>query len=164
MEELLEGLVEGGHRVLIFSQFTSMLSLIKKNLEKMNIRYAYLDGSTGVSERKKIVDDFNNGTGQVFLLSLKAGGVGLNLTSADTVIHFDPWWNPAVEEQAADRVYRIGQENNVQVFRLITRGTIEEKIDELQKKKKDLVDSIVSEGEVFINSLSKEEVMELFRG
>ncbi|HHW01885.1 MAG TPA: SWF/SNF helicase family protein [Thermoanaerobacterales bacterium] len=164
LEELLEGLVEGGHRVLIFSQFTSMLSLIKKNLEKMNIRYAYLDGSTGVSERKKIVDDFNNGTGQVFLLSLKAGGVGLNLTSADTVIHFDPWWNPAVEEQAADRVYRIGQENNVQVFRLITRGTIEEKIDELQKKKKDLVDSIVSEGEVFINSLSKEEVMELFRG
>ncbi|WP_422446961.1 SNF2-related protein [Thermoanaerobacterium sp. DL9XJH110] len=163
LEELLEGLVEGGHRVLIFSQFTSMLSLIKKNLEKMNIRYAYLDGSTGVSERKKIVDDFNNGAGQVFLLSLKAGGVGLNLTSADTVIHFDPWWNPAVEEQAADRAYRIGQENNVQVFRLITRGTIEEKIDELQKKKKDLVDSIVSEGEVFINSLSKEEVLELFR-
>ena len=129
----------------------------------MKIDYAYLDGSTGVSERKRIVDDFNSGKGQVFLLSLKAGGVGLNLTSADTVIHFDPWWNPAVEEQAADRAYRIGQENNVQVFRFITRGTIEEKIDELQKRKKDLISSIVSEGEVFINALSKEEIMELFR-
>ncbi|KXG78789.1 hypothetical protein AN618_01270 [Fervidicola ferrireducens] len=129
----------------------------------MKIDYAYLDGSTDVSERKRIVDDFNSGKGQVFLLSLKAGGVGLNLTSADTVIHFDPWWNPAVEEQAADRAYRIGQENNVQVFRLITRGTIEEKIDELQKRKKDLISSIVSEGEVFINALSKEEIMELFR-
>ncbi|TYP58585.1 DEAD/DEAH box helicase [Thermosediminibacter litoriperuensis] len=163
LEELLQELMDGGHRILIFSQFTSMLSLIRKSLEKMNIRYAYLDGSTGVSERKRIVDDFNSGGGQVFLLSLKAGGVGLNLTSADTVIHFDPWWNPAVEEQAADRAYRMGQENNVQVFRLITRGTIEEKIDELQKKKKDLIGSIVSEGEVFINFLSKEEIMELFR-
>lgn len=140
-----------------------MLSIIRDSLDKLKIDYAYLDGSTGVSERKRIVDDFNSGKGQVFLLSLKAGGVGLNLTSADTVIHFDPWWNPAVEEQAADRAYRMGQENNVQVFRLITRGTIEEKIDELQKRKKDLISSIVSEGEVFINALSKEEIMELFR-
>jgi len=163
LEELLSELVESGHRVLVFSQFTSMLSIIRDSLDKLKIDYAYLDGSTGVSERKRIVDDFNSGKGQVFLLSLKAGGVGLNLTSADTVIHFDPWWNPAVEEQAADRAYRMGQENNVQVFRLITRGTIEEKIDELQKRKKDLISSIVSEGEVFINALSKEEIMELFR-
>ncbi|WP_425291866.1 SNF2 helicase associated domain-containing protein [Caldanaerovirga acetigignens] len=121
-----------------------------------------------IKEKKKYFrlkdgSDFNSGKGQAFLLSLKAGGVGLNLTSADTVIHFDPWWNPAVEEQAADRAYRIGQENNVQVFRFITRGTIEEKIDELQKRKKDLISSIVSEGEVFINALSKDEIMELFR-
>jgi SNF2 family DNA or RNA helicase len=163
LEELLSELVESGHRVLVFSQFTSMLSIIRESLDRLKIDYAYLDGSTGVSERKRIVDDFNSGKGKVFLLSLKAGGVGLNLTSADTVIHFDPWWNPAVEEQAADRAYRMGQENNVQVFRLITRGTIEEKIDELQKRKRDLISSIVSEGEVFINALSKEEIMELFR-
>lgn len=163
LQELLDELVTAGHRVLLFSQFTSMLSLIKKMLHKMNIKYAYMDGSTAVSERKKIVSDFNNGAQKVFLLSLKAGGVGLNLTSADTVIHFDPWWNPAAEEQASDRAYRIGQQNNVQVFRLITRGTIEEKIDELQRKKKDLVGSIITEGEVFINSLTREEVMELFK-
>ncbi|MDI3480726.1 MAG: hypothetical protein PWQ97_381 [Tepidanaerobacteraceae bacterium] len=163
LKELLDELLSAGHRVLLFSQFTSMLDMIKKTLDKMSIRYAYLDGSTAVSERKKIIADFNSGTKAVFLLSLKAGGVGLNLTSADTVIHFDPWWNPAVEEQASDRAYRIGQKNNVQIFRLITKGTIEEKIDELQKRKRDLIGSIITEGEVFINSLTKEEVMELFK-
>lgn len=163
LEELLQELMDSGRRVLIFSQFTSMLSLIRKMLEEMNIKYAYLDGNTCVNERKVIVDDFNNGCGRVFLLSLKAGGVGLNLTSADTVIHFDPWWNPAVENQASDRAHRIGQKNNVQVFRLITKGTIEEKINELQMKKKDLINSVVIEGELFINSLTKEELMELFR-
>jgi SNF2 family DNA or RNA helicase len=163
LRELLDELLSAGHRVLLFSQFTSMLDIIKNTLDKMDIRYTYLDGSTAVSVRKKIISDFNSGSGEVFLLSLKAGGVGLNLTSADTVIHFDPWWNPAVEEQASDRAYRIGQKNNVQIFRLITKGTIEEKIDELQKRKRDLVGSIITEGEVFINSLTKEEVMELFK-
>jgi len=146
LQELLEELISGGHRVLLFC-----------------ITYAYMDGSTAVSERKKIVNDFNNGFGDVFLLSLKAGGVGINLTSADTVIHFDPWWNPAVEDQASDRAYRIGQHKNVQVFRIIAKDTIEEKIDELQRRKKDLVGSIITEGEVFINSLRREEIMGLFK-
>lgn len=162
LEELLGDMVAAGHRILIFSQFTSMLTIIKNMLEKMNISYAYLDGATKVAERKKIVDQFNQGKSNVFLLSLKAGGVGLNLTSADTVIHFDPWWNPAVEEQASDRVHRIGQKRKVNVIRLIAKDTIEERIDELQKIKKDLADSVIQDGELLINTLTKEEILELF--
>ncbi|GFR35904.1 helicase-related protein [Thermobrachium celere] len=111
----------------------------------------------------QIVDEFNNGKTDVFLISLKAGGTGLNLTTADTVILLDPWWNPAVEEQAADRAHRIGQKNVVQVFKMITKGSIEEKIYELQIKKKELIDSVIKNGEVFINSLTEKEILEILQ-
>jgi SNF2 family DNA or RNA helicase len=163
LEELLEELIEGNHKVLIFSQFTSLLDLTKKILEEKKIKYSYLDGSTDVSKRKVIVDEFNNGKTDIFLLSLKAGGTGLNLTTADTVIHLDPWWNPAVEEQASDRAHRIGQKKVVQVFKMITKDSIEEKIYDLQNKKKELIDSVIKEGEVFISSLSEKEILDILK-
>lgn len=163
LTEVVEDAIANEHRILIFSQFTSMLKIIEKELQKKKIEYFYLEGSTPISERNEYVKKFNSGIGQVFLISLKAGGTGLNLTGADTVIHYDPWWNPAVEEQATDRVYRIGQTNNVHVIKLLTRNSIEEKIFKLQKKKKELSDSIITSKEVFINSLTKEELEELFR-
>lgn len=165
LELLMEQLcviLESGHRVLIFSQFTSMLGLIGDRLDGENINYFYLDGATKADERMNMVNRFNQGEHSVFLISLKAGGTGLNLVGADTVIHYDPWWNPAVEEQATDRVYRIGQKNTVQVIKLLTKGTIEEKIYKLQKKKQALSDSVIDAGEVFINRLSREEIEELF--
>ncbi|TAH66931.1 MAG: helicase [Anaerolineaceae bacterium] len=160
--ELIPEAIANDHRILVFSQFTSMLRIIEDELKDMNISYFYLEGSTPTEERNEIVKRFNNGEGKVFLISLKAGGTGLNLVGADTVIHYDPWWNPAVEEQATDRVYRIGQQNKVHVLKLITKGTIEEKIFKLQRKKKELSDSIISSKEVFINTLSREELEELF--
>lgn len=144
--EIVESAVSEGHKILIFSQFTSALSIVKKNLINKNMQYYYLDGSTKPSERLRMVDSFNNDNTPIFLISLKAGGNGLNLTGADTVIHLDPWWNPAVEDQATDRVHRIGQKNVVQVIKLIAKGTIEEKIIKLQNLKKDLSREIV-EGE-----------------
>lgn len=163
LEELLEELIEGEHRILLFSQFTSLLEIIKFRLDEKNIRYLYLDGTVPSYKRMNLVDNFNAGEGSVFLISLKAGGTGLNLTSADCVIHFDPWWNPAVEDQASDRAHRIGQKNIVEVFKLITKDTIEEKIYELQNKKKELINSVIKEGETFISKLSKEEIMDLFK-
>ncbi len=160
--ELIPEAIANDHRILVFSQFTSMLRIIEDELKDMNICYFYLEGSTPTGERNDYVKRFNNGEGKVFLISLKAGGTGLNLIGADTVIHYDPWWNPAVEEQATDRVYRIGQQNKVHVLKLITKGTIEEKIFKLQRKKKELSDSIISSKEVFINSLSRDELEELF--
>ena len=160
--ELIPEAIANDHRILVFSQFTSMLRIIEEELKDMNISYFYLEGSTPTEVRNDIVKRFNNGEGKVFLISLKAGGTGLNLIGADTVIHYDPWWNPAVEEQATDRVYRIGQLNKVHVLKLITKGTIEEKIFKLQRKKKELSDSIISSKEVFINTLSREELEELF--
>jgi SNF2 family DNA or RNA helicase len=160
--ELIPEAIANDHRILVFSQFTSMLRIIEEELKDMNISYFYLEGSTPTEERNENVKRFNNGEGKVFLISLKAGGTGLNLVGADTVIHYDPWWNPAVEEQATDRVYRIGQQNKVHVLKLITKGTIEEKIFKLQRKKKELSDSIISSKEVFINTLSREELEELF--
>jgi SNF2 family DNA or RNA helicase len=139
-----------------------MLEIIQKVLDEQKYEYFYMEGSTKVTDRNDYVKRFNAGEGQLFLISLKAGGTGLNLTGADTVIHFDPWWNPAVEDQATDRAHRIGQKNSVQVIKLITKGTIEEKIYKLQKKKKELSDSVIESKEVFINSLSKEELEELF--
>jgi SNF2 family DNA or RNA helicase len=139
-----------------------MLRIIEEELKDMNISYFYLEGSTPTEARNDMVKRFNSGEGKVFLISLKAGGTGLNLVGADTVIHYDPWWNPAVEEQATDRVYRIGQLNKVHVLKLISKGTIEEKIFKLQRKKKELSDSIISSKEVFINTLSREELEELF--
>ena len=139
-----------------------MLEIIRKSLDGLGYSYFCLEGDTKLDDRNDYVKRFNAGEGQVFLISLKAGGTGLNLTSADTVIHFDPWWNPAVEEQATDRAHRIGQLKSVQVIKLITKGTIEEKIYKLQVKKKELYDSVIDTREVFINSLTKEELEELF--
>lgn len=161
--EQLPDILEGGHSVIIFSQFTSMLNIIAQELEKEQIRYYYLAGSTRPAQRKQYVKEFNQGRGKVFLISLKAGGTGLNLTGADTVIHFDPWWNPAVEEQATDRAYRIGQKKKVQVIKLIMKDSIEEKIDALQNRKKILSEHVIDSGEVFVNQLTMEELMELFQ-
>lgn len=162
LEEILVDAIESGHRILLFSQFTTMLHLIKDVLVKNHIEYMYLDGSTDVKERGNLVKDFNGGKGDVFLISLKAGGTGLNLTGADMVIHFDPWWNPAVEDQATDRAYRIGQKNTVQVIKLITKGTIEEKIFKLQESKKEMIDKVITEGETLVSKLSEEEIKYLF--
>lgn len=161
LEEIVIDAIESGHRILIFSQFTSMLKLIQPMLNKNNIHFFYLDGSTHAEDRRSMVHAFNEGKNEVFLISLKAGGTGLNLTGADMVIHYDPWWNPATEDQATDRAYRIGQDKPVQVIRLITSGTIEEKIYKLQQKKKSLIDSVIQPGETIINKLSEQEVMEL---
>ncbi len=161
LEEIILDSLSSKHRALVFSQFTSMLKLIIPVLEKNNITYFYLDGSTDSKERRNMVKAFNNGERDIFLISLKAGGTGLNLTGADMVIHYDPWWNPAVEDQATDRAYRIGQNRSVQVMRLITQGTIEEKIYKLQEKKKTLIDSIIKPGETFISKLSENEIREL---
>lgn len=151
---------------MIFSQFTSALNKIGKALKEKGIEYFYLDGSTPSKERIKLVNEFNNSDNiKVFLISLKAGGTGLNLTSANLVIHFDPWWNPAVEDQATDRAHRIGQKNVVEVIKLIARGTIEGKIVELQENKKELIDNVIT-GELqnsnTLNKLSKEELLKLF--
>lgn len=160
--QVVSDILENGHRILIFSQFTSMLEIIAEELKKQEIDHFYLSGTTKLKERQDYVTRFNEGEGSIFLISLKAGGTGLNLVGADVVIHYDPWWNPAVEEQATDRAYRIGQKKSVQVIRLLTKNTIEEKIDKLQKRKKQLSDSVIKSKEVFINQLSREELEELF--
>ncbi|MDF2500249.1 MAG: Bacterial helicase associated [Anaerosporomusa subterranea] len=163
LQEILKDAIDGGHRILLFSQFTSMLAMIKHELDVMQISYHYLDGSTKAEERIRLVNSFNSGEKAVFLISLKAGGTGLNLTGADMVIHFDPWWNPAVEDQATDRAYRIGQKNSVQVYKLITRNTIEDKIYTLQQKKKEMIDALIKPGENFLTKMSEDEIRELFR-
>lgn len=162
LREVVEESLQGGHRVLLFSQFTSMLTIIRKFLEEQKIEYFYLDGSTDTEKRGTMVERFNQGEREVFLISLKAGGTGLNLTGADTVIHFDPWWNPAVEDQATDRAYRMGQKNTVHVIKLFTKGTIEEKIFAIQEKKKKMIDSVVEPGETIISKLSEDEIRNLF--
>nr|WP_242568082.1 DEAD/DEAH box helicase [Clostridium botulinum] len=165
MELVQEG-VDEGKKILLFSQFTSVLKNISKLLEKEGIEYFYLDGSTNASERIKLVNEFNkNSNVKVFLISLKAGGTGLNLTSANLVIHFDPWWNPAVEDQATDRAHRIGQKNLVQVIKLVCKGTIEEKIIMFQDDKKELINNVMNsdlKSGNLINTLSKEEILDLF--
>lgn len=164
LEELMsvmENARENGNRVLIFSQFTSMLTFIKSAFDEKGYSYFYLDGSTPGKQRVQMTDEFNNGGKEAFLISLKAGGTGLNLTGADTVILFDLWWNPAVETQAADRAHRIGQEKAVQVIKLISQGTIEEKIQQLQDRKKALFDQVIQSGETNLSSLSEEDVREL---
>jgi len=160
--QIMDELRENGHRILVFSQFTSMLEILKDALTEAEIPYFYLCGSTKPAERQEYVKRFNAGEGDLFLISLKAGGTGLNLTGADTVIHFDPWWNPAVEDQASDRAHRIGQEKNVHVIKLLTKGTIEEKIFRLQQKKQDLFNAVIEAGETFLNKLTEEEIRELF--
>lgn len=160
--ELVEDATASGHRVLIFSQFTGMLRLIQGELIRAGLGYFYLDGGTKSEERMRMVNAFNGGENKVFLISLKAGGTGLNLTGADMVIHYDPWWNPAVEDQATDRAYRIGQDKSVQVIRMITHGTIEEKIYALQQKKKQLVDSVIQPGESFLSRMNERDIRQLF--
>ncbi len=162
LEEILAEAIQGGHRVLLFSQFTTMLAIIKKHLDREHVNYFSLDGSTKAQERDRLVRAFNQGEGDVFLISLKAGGTGLNLTGADVVIHYDPWWNPAVEDQATDRAYRIGQTNSVQVIKLITKGTIEERIFELQAKKKAMIESVIKPGETMLSKMTAQDVQQLF--
>lgn len=160
--EITEEIISSGRKVLVFSQFTGMLDILSKELKKSKIDHHYLSGKT--KNRKELVNDFNkNPTIQVFLISLKAGGTGLNLTSADNVIIFDPWWNPSVENQAIDRVHRIGQKKTVNVYRLITKGTIEEKIVALQEKKKFLFDSLVGESNDLFKKLTWDDVKDLFK-
>ncbi|WP_158282297.1 DEAD/DEAH box helicase [Salipaludibacillus keqinensis] len=164
LERLMEYLEEArasGKRIVLFSQFTQMLSIMKERLYEGKWDYHYLDGSTPGRDRVDMAERFNAGEKNLFLVSLKAGGTGLNLTGGDTVILFDSWWNPAVEEQAADRVYRFGQKRVVQVTKMITTGTIEEKIHKLQEKKRDLLDRVIQPGETAISSLGKDDIEEL---
>ncbi len=147
---------------LLFSQFTSMLDIIKKRFEEENISSYVITGATNKEKRIKLVNDFNNDDTNVFLISLKAGGTGLNLVGADIVIHYDPWWNFAAQNQATDRAHRIGQKNTVTVYRLIAKGTIEEKIVKLQESKKDLADRVLNfEEGMSLSNISKEELLEL---
>lgn len=159
--EIIETALENKHRILVFSQFTSMLHIIREELNQTNVGYFYLDGQTPSKERVEMTERFNEGENELFLISLKAGGTGLNLTGADTVILYDLWWNPAVEEQAAGRAHRMGQKNNVQVIRLITHGTIEEKIYEMQQRKKELIEQVIQPGEAMLTSISEEEILEI---
>lgn len=158
--ELLDEALDGGHRVLVFSQFTSMLAILRAELERRHVSYCYLDGST--PDRLKMVHEFNtNRSIPIFLISLKAGGTGLNLTGADMVIHYDPWWNPAVEDQATDRAYRIGQRRTVYSVKLITRGTVEEKVVAMQERKKSVINATLSTDEQVMEKLTWDDVREL---
>ena len=160
--DVVEELLGGGHKALVFSQFTGHLALIREYLDKQGIYYKYLDGTTPAKERQNQVESFQAGEGELFLISLKAGGLGLNLTAADYVIHMDPWWNPAVEDQAADRAHRIGQKRPVTVYRLVASNTIEEKIVRLHQEKRDLATSLL-EGSDLSTHISAEELLELIR-
>jgi superfamily II DNA or RNA helicase len=145
---LVDELLENRHKALVFSQFVDHLTLLRKHLDERGIRYQYLDGATPMQERKRRVDAFQAGDGDLFLISLKAGGVGINLTAADYVIHMDPWWNPAVEDQASDRAHRMGQQRPVTIYRLVARHTIEEGIVDLHRHKRDLADSLLEGSDV----------------
>jgi SNF2 family DNA or RNA helicase len=156
-------LLENQHKALVFSQFVGHLAILRKALDRENISYQYLDGSTSVKNRKNRINDFQNGCGDFFLISLKAGGTGLNLTAADYVIHMDPWWNPAVEDQASDRAHRIGQTRPVTVYRLVVKDTIEERIVDLHQEKRDLAESLLAGSET-AGKLSASELLALMQG
>ena len=158
--DLIPEMIMEGRRILLFSQFTSMLTLIEKELVAQNINYIKLTGQT--KNRFDLVNKFQSGEVPLFLISLKAGGTGLNLTAADTVIHYDPWWNPAVEDQATDRTHRIGQENPVFVYKLITSGTVEEAILGMQERKRQLVDGILSSDPAKAMTLSEDDLEQFF--
>ena len=160
--EIAAELKDNGHRALVFSQFVTHLSLVREALDKQGFSYQYLDGSTPTAKREIAVKRFQAGEGDLFLISLKAGGLGLNLTAADYVIHLDPWWNPAIEDQASDRAHRIGQSRPVTVYRLVTENTIEEKIIRLHNTKRDLADSLL-EGSDQSAKMSMDELMALIR-
>lgn len=161
LKTMLEEIISEKHRVLLFSQFVDMLDIVREWLKKEGIKHEYLTGST--KNRQEVVENFNSDpTIPIFLISLKAGGTGLNLTGADYVIHYDPWWNPAVEDQATDRAYRIGQTKKVFVYRMITKGTVEEKIQKLKSRKRDLVDSVISVDRNIGKSLTYEDLKDIF--
>ncbi|MBR4330295.1 MAG: DEAD/DEAH box helicase, partial [Candidatus Riflebacteria bacterium] len=160
LENITEELLASGHKALIFSQFVDHLTIIKKFFDEKGYKYQYLDGSTTIRARNKAIKDFQNGEGDFFLISLKAGGQGINLTAADYVIHMDPWWNPAVEDQASDRAHRIGQTKPVTIYKLITTNTIEEKIVQLHSKKKDLADGLL-DGTDITGRISTNELISL---
>ncbi|BBL74944.1 DEAD/DEAH box helicase [Methylomagnum ishizawai] len=160
--DVLGELLENHHKALVFSQFVDHLALVREYLDSKGIAYQYLDGQTPAPERKTRVEAFQAGEGEVFLISLKAGGTGLNLTAADYVIHLDPWWNPAVEDQASDRAHRIGQSRPVTVYRLVAKGTIEEQIVSLHRHKRELADSLLEGGEISAK-IGAEDLLELMR-
>lgn len=159
---LAESLNDSGGRALVFSQFTSFLAEVRQVMDKIKLPYLYLDGATPIRKREEIVDEFQKGNYPFFLISLKAGGLGLNLTAANYVVHLDPWWNPAIEQQATDRAYRIGQRNDVTVYHLIAQHTIEEKIIRLHKTKRDLADSLLEGGDM-VRTLTQEEILDLLK-
>ena len=162
LQEMLPNLIAGGRRILIFSQFTSMLKLLRPRLELAGFKTLYLDGDTPAGDRLELTERFNSGEGQIFLISLRAGGSGLNLTGADVVIHYDPWWNPAAEDQATDRAHRIGQTKKVNVIRLVMGDSIEEKVVELGERKKALFDKLIVPGESGLTAFSEQEIRDLF--
>ena len=157
----IQSAVDGGHRLLLFSQFTSMLEILKGRLDAEQIAYFTITVGTAKEERLRLVKEFNGGTVPVFLISLKAGGVGLNLTGADMIIHYDPWWNLAAQNQATDRVHRIGQTKKVTVYKLSVRNSVEEKILKLQETKRDLADQVVNGEGGQLGSMTQEELLEL---
>ncbi|MDO4533001.1 MAG: DEAD/DEAH box helicase, partial [Coriobacteriia bacterium] len=159
--ELVRSAVEGGHQVLMFSQFTSMFDIIGKRLADERIHHMRLTGATPKEERIRLVQRFQAGEAPVFLISLKAGGVGLNLTAADIVIHYDPWWNLAAQNQATDRAHRIGQEQQVSVFKLIAKGTIEERIVAMQEAKRDLAEQVIGGEGVARTSITRDDILAL---
>jgi SNF2 family DNA or RNA helicase len=161
--DLIKNAVSAGHKILLFSQFTSMLERLQERLTAEKISYYTLTGSTGKEKRRELVESFQQDETSVFCISLKAGGTGLNLTAADIVIHYDPWWNLAVQNQATDRAHRIGQENVVTVYKLITKGTIEENITKLQEKKHELADQVLGGAGLDGGSFTKEELLELLK-
>ena len=161
--DLIRSAMEGEHRILLFSQFTSMLDLLKERLGQEGIAYYEITGATPKKERMRLVSEFNNGDVPLFLISLRAGGTGLNLTGADIVIHYDPWWNAAAQNQATDRAHRIGQQKPVTVFKLIAKDSIEEKIQQLQEKKLNLADEIIGGEQVSFSSLTREDLLEMIQ-
>ena len=161
--ELVSSLVENDKSVLLFSNFTSMLDLIQVELQHLHIPYFRMDGSTGKEERRELVQKFQDKEKKVFLISLKSGGTGINLTAAEAVIHYDPWWNVSAENQASDRAYRIGQNSRVQVYKLIMRNTVEERIQHLQQMTKELADIFVEENETNIMRMDKDQILELLK-
>jgi SNF2 family DNA or RNA helicase len=160
--ELIGECVRSGHRALLFSQFTSMLDILEDHLDAQGIPHMRIDGSTPPVSRLALVNAFNAGDTPLFLISLKAGGTGLNITGADIVIHFDPWWNPAVMDQASDRAHRFGQDKTVQVINIVAKDTVEEKITRLQARKRSLIDSVIQEGASYLDALSLDELKKLF--
>ena len=159
--QLIQDAVDGGHKILVFSQFTSMLDLLEKDVEAQGITYYDIRGNTPKQQRLELVNQFNEDDTNVFFISLKAGGTGLNLTGADIVIHYDPWWNVAAENQATDRAHRIGQKNTVSVYKLIMKQSVEEKILELQEKKKSLAEEVLSGEGVGSASITQEELLQI---